>query len=145
LARLYYLKACLQDSRFSTHQSKIQNLKSKMVSFACAALANNLPFRAQEELSMRRILALITVLAMAAILSGCGRSDTANANNSNGDDGITGQGQTVSNSNMAPTGGPGPEPENAGSVGKSSGSGDKSDATANSKSANSKTTESKKR
>ena len=67
---------------------------------------------------MRRTLALIVLLALAALTSGCGGSDTANANNANGGDGITSSGQTVSNSNMAPTGGPGPEPENAGSVSK---------------------------
>jgi hypothetical protein len=68
---------------------------------------------------MRRTLALIVVLMMCALSGACGNSETAgNANNANGDDGITGQSQTVSNSNMAPTGGPGPEPENAGSVGK---------------------------
>ncbi len=71
---------------------------------------------------MRRTFALIVTLAMAALLSGCGRSDSANANNASGDDGITSSGQTVSNSNMAPTGGPGPEPENAGSVSKGSNS-----------------------
>ena len=66
---------------------------------------------------MRRTLALILSLAMAVLLSSsCGGSD--NANNANVDDGITSPGQTVSNSNMAPTGGPGPEPENAGSVSK---------------------------
>lgn len=91
---------------------------------------------------MRRTLVLITTLTMAALLIGCGRSDTANANNGNIDEGTTGQ--TVSNSNMAPTGGPGPEPENAGSVGKSSSSENKSDATANSKTANSKSKDSKK-
>ena len=68
---------------------------------------------------MRRTLALIVILVMASLWSGCGKSDTAaNANNANGDDGITGPGQTVSNSNMAPTGGPGPEPENAGAAAK---------------------------
>lgn len=67
---------------------------------------------------MRRTFALILTLAMAALLSSCGGANTANANNANGDDGITGSGQTVSNSNMAPTGGPGPEPENAGSISK---------------------------
>jgi hypothetical protein len=68
---------------------------------------------------MRRTLALTVILLMAALWTGCGRSETAdNGNNANGGDGVTGPGQTVSNSNMAPTGGPGPEPENAGSVGK---------------------------
>ena len=62
---------------------------------------------------MRRILVVIALLGLSAIFSGCDRH-TANANNANGDDATTGQ--TVSNSNMAPTGGPGPEPENAGSV-----------------------------
>jgi hypothetical protein len=74
---------------------------------------------------MRRTLALIVILTMSVLAGGCGKSDTsANANNANGDDGITGPGQTVSNANMAPTGGPGPEPENAGSAAKS----DKSDS-----------------
>lgn len=66
---------------------------------------------------MRRTLVVIVLCGLAAILSGCDRN-TANANNANGDDGVTSAGQTVSNSNMAPTGGPGPEPENAGSVSK---------------------------
>ncbi|HEX8775343.1 MAG TPA: hypothetical protein VF735_17370 [Pyrinomonadaceae bacterium] len=91
---------------------------------------------------MRRTLVLIMTLTMAALLTGCGRSDTANANNGNVDEGTAGQ--TVSNSNMAPTGGPGPEPENAGSVGKSSSSENKTDQTTNSKPANSKKTEGKK-
>lgn len=86
---------------------------------------------------MRRALVLIATLMMAALLTGCGGSDTANANNGNAEEGATGQ--TVSNSNMAPTGGPGPEPENAGSVGKSS-SGNKTEQTTNSK-----TTDGKKR
>lgn len=64
---------------------------------------------------MRRTMVVIALLGMSALLSGCDRN-TANANNANGDDATTGQ--TVSNSNMAPTGGPGPEPENAGSVSK---------------------------
>jgi len=69
---------------------------------------------------MRRTLALIALLTMAALGGGCDRSDTASdANNANGDASLTGAGQTVSNSNMAPTGGPGPEPENAGSMAKS--------------------------
>jgi len=68
---------------------------------------------------MRRTLALAAFLTLAALSAGCGRSQTADtANNSNGGDGVTGPSQTVSNANMAPTGGPGPEPENAGSVGK---------------------------
>ncbi len=68
---------------------------------------------------MRRTLALLVVFGVAALGGACSKSDSAaNANNANGDDGITGPGQTVSNSNMAPTGGPGPEPENASSVGK---------------------------
>jgi predicted small secreted protein len=66
---------------------------------------------------MRRILLVIALLGLSASLSGCDRN-TANANNANGDDATTGQ--TVSNSNMAPTGGPGPEPENAGAVSKGS-------------------------
>lgn len=66
---------------------------------------------------MRRTLVVIALVGWAALLSGCDRH-TANANTANGDDGVTGSGQTVSNSNMAPTGGPGPEPENAGSVSK---------------------------
>lgn len=68
---------------------------------------------------MRRTLALTAILAVAALWAGCGKSEpAANANNTGGGDGVTGPSQTVSNSNMAPTGGPGPEPENAGSVGK---------------------------
>jgi hypothetical protein len=83
-------------------------------------------------LFMHRTLALIVILAMAALSGGCGKSEqAANANNANGDDGITGQSQTVSNSNMAPTGGPGPEPENAGSIGKA-GNENKSDKKTNS-------------
>jgi hypothetical protein len=79
--------------------------------------SDGLTFRAREECSMRRTLALTVILAMAALWAGCGKSETADNANTAGD-GVTGQSQTVSNSNMAPTGGPGPEPENAGSVGK---------------------------
>lgn len=62
---------------------------------------------------MRRTIVVFALLGLSAVLVGCDRN-TGNDNNANAENATTGE--TVSNSNMAPTGGPGPEPENAGSV-----------------------------
>ncbi|HKQ52508.1 MAG TPA: hypothetical protein VJT74_09075 [Pyrinomonadaceae bacterium] len=61
---------------------------------------------------MRRTLAILLLLAVAALWSACGGSSNPSSNAGRDDVDTTVNSERIDSSNMAPTGGPGPEPEN---------------------------------